>query len=182
MHETSARGWCTGKTQRDQVERNWNKNKSAFYIFICSGWSNFPFSIILFWKYFSAPLLSEKLFRFHFEEYFPWIQSYFLFRTFKIFSYFMASLFLEIVIIIIFLFVIHFWKLFHPSLWLQSILYWSSLDLSCSQFAEILGSTCEIWQYFSFFSKYIFCPLPSFFYPLETLFAFKLDNFVLSYM
>ena len=21
MHETSARGWCTGKTQRDQVER-----------------------------------------------------------------------------------------------------------------------------------------------------------------
>ena len=22
MHETSARGWCTGKTQRDQVERD----------------------------------------------------------------------------------------------------------------------------------------------------------------
>ena len=21
MHETSAQGWCTGKTQRDQVER-----------------------------------------------------------------------------------------------------------------------------------------------------------------
>ena len=115
MHETSARGWCTGKTQRDQVERNCNKNKSTFYIFICSGWSNFPFSIVLFWKYFSASLLSEKLFRFHFEEYFPWIQNYFLFRTFKIFSCFMASLFLELFIIIIFLFVIHFSKLFHLS-------------------------------------------------------------------
>ena len=23
MHETSARTWCTGKTQRDRVERRW---------------------------------------------------------------------------------------------------------------------------------------------------------------
>ena len=23
MHETSARAWCTGKTQRDRVEREW---------------------------------------------------------------------------------------------------------------------------------------------------------------
>ena len=25
MHETSAQGWCTGKTQRDQVEGRWER-------------------------------------------------------------------------------------------------------------------------------------------------------------